>query len=768
MAQAYKATAKQLPGRKSWSISFRHPLRTDNNNRPGRKVQKGLGAIPEAEATKITQDLDALLGNERFWSVGARAEAATLFDPRAIEIFYSDVESRSQVPQQLRDQLLPFPDRSKGYAHILLMGVPGGGKTTLVRQLIGTHPERDRFPSTSINRTTTFLTEVFMQPEKYEAAVTFLSEHETRFEVEECVSSAIIEAVNGSRKQVARAFLEKSDMRFRLKYVLGDVGEDSEDESDPYAEDELTNRDFGDAGLVTAEEKQNLSGSLSRYLSRIEALSREIHVSVERANGKLSDMSPEDRTAALDLIEEQAIESDEFALLVSEILDEIRAKFDVVSAGRFDRTTTGWPNAWYLGAPANERVSFLGAVRYFSGIAVKSWGKLLTPLVNGMRVAGPFKPDWAPQMPKLVLLDTEGLGHKANATADLPDSLVSMFDEIDAILFVDSAKNAMTNFSAGKALEGVVNAGHARKLVLAFTHIDAATDSNLKGRAKLDHIFGGVRNIVENQLAKAVSPDAARSLLAHLEGSTFYLGKLNSFEAVPARPELLKLLGYLSEARASEVTPVSFPTYKQDNLVFAIQEAARNFRRPWRAILGFESHPEVNARHWQTIKALSRRYAEGWDDGFVLRPSSNLLSSLASAISRFLESPYDWSGNPSPDQKREIIDRIKALISVKLPALSSRRLRNLPQSSWHDAYHLRGAGSTLDRRLKIEGIFERWVPIPDSRGDKEVQEFLDEVKKIVLEALGQVEEEAASGEVLEKPRKTVREIIAEKTGRHFP
>jgi hypothetical protein len=73
----------------------------------------------------------------------------------------------------------------------------------------------------------------------------------------------------------------------------------------------------------------------------------------------------------------------------------------------------------------------------------------------------------------------------------------------------------MTNFAAGKALEGVVNTGHTRKLAVVFTHMDAVKGDNLKGQAKLDHVFGGLRNVVENQLAKNVSAEAGRYLLDH-------------------------------------------------------------------------------------------------------------------------------------------------------------------------------------------------------------------------------------------------------------
>jgi hypothetical protein len=165
--------------------------------------------------------------------------------------------------------------------------------------------------------------------------------------------------------------------------------------------------------------------------------------------------------------------------------------------------------------------------------------------------------------------------------------------------------------------------------------------------------------------------------------------------------------------------------------------------------LGLAAHAEFKPKAWQTIKALSRRYAEGWDDGFVLQPTSNLVASLSSAVSRFLETPIGWSGSPTPEQKRETIDRIKTAVTKQLPKLSARRLREQPQPVWHEAYALRGAGSTFDRRLRIEGIYERWVPIPDARGDRMVYEFLNEVKEVVIGAVEAVEQEVRAADASE-------------------
>lgn len=743
MAQIYSAAAKRNPGRKSWLVEFRHPLRSDSNNKPGKKTRKGLGTNDVIEAKRLVSQLNNLLQSEALWSLGAQAQALKQYDPRVVEIFYSEIEPRVNSAINLRDKLLPLPSSTDGYARVVLMGVPGAGKTTLVRQLIGTHPETERFPSTSVNRTTTFPTEIALHDGGYEAVVTFMSEHETRFEIEESLSAALLEAVEGDRKQVARALLEKSDMRFRLKYLLGDLFLDDDVEVDPYDEADIST-EIDSAASISPTEQTRLQVTLNDYVDRIVAMAAVFKNSLEATHGEISAMPSEDRSAALDLIEEQAVESDEYLELVSDILDELRTKFEYVVNGRFDKTTTGWPKAWSLNCAADERKGFLESVRYFSGISYQSWGKLLTPLVSGMRVMGPFKPNWAEQTARLVLIDTEGLGHKASATADLPEQTLPLLDEADIILLVDSAKNGMTNFAAGKALEGVVNAGHVRKLAVVFTHMDAVKGDNLKGQAKLDHVFGGVRNVAENQVAKNVSAEAARYLLEHLSSRTFYVGRIDDLDPKPAKPELNKLLTYLAAAQSPVFEFVAFPEYSSDNLVLAIQEAAKDFRQQWQGMLGIASNPHYKPVSWQSQKALTRRYAEGWDDGFWLRPTSNLIAALSAAISRFLETPIGWSGGASSEQKRETIDRIKTEVARRLPALSKYRLREQPQPAWHDAHSLRGTGSTFERRMRIEGIYERWVPVPNARGDRIVFEFMNEVKEIVLGAVGVIEQEVHS------------------------
>ncbi|WP_334187827.1 hypothetical protein [Noviherbaspirillum sp.] len=736
MNRIYNATAKQNPGRQAWLVEFRHPLRTDANDKPGKKTRKGLGTKDPERAKLLVKQLNELLANDALWSLGARGEATKLYEPEVVEIFYSEIEPKTSDARPLRDKLLPFPKRESGYAKVLMLGVPGAGKTTLVRQIIGTHPKSEAFPSTSLNRTTTFPTELVLHPDHYEAVITFMSEHETRFEVEECVSAAIIDAVEGDSHLVARTFLEKSDMRFRLKYLLGDLDEE-DSEADPYADDddELIPED-DDKHHVPADARRRNAAKVREYIDRIFRIAAKGKSTIETEHGPLEDMAPADRAAALDLIEEQADASDEFLELVSDILDELRSKFDDVGElGRFDRTTTGWPRAWRLKSSVDERPAFIAALRFFSGISDRWWGLLLTPLVNGMRVKGPFKAMWASTDPRLILIDTEGLGHKANSTADLPEQTVSLMHEADVILLVDSAKNGLTNYAAGKALECVANSGLTRKLTMVFTHMDMASTSGLKGQRLHDQVFSGLRNVVDNQLAKALPPESARFLLERLQDHTYYLGRLDKAEARGAEPELNRLLGHLMMEQPPVVKPVAVPEYNMAFLMMAIQEAAQDFRQQWRGILGIAHDPVHKASSWQTIKALSRRYAENWGENFELRPTANLRTSLESAVSRFLEGPIGWTGDSTPEEKRDAIERLKTAVTQRLPTLARKRLREHPQPAWHEAWVPRGAGSTIERRIRIEGIYQRWVPIPDARGDLAVVDFINEVETVVTMAL---------------------------------
>jgi GTPase Era involved in 16S rRNA processing len=171
----------------------------------------------------------------------------------------------------------------------------------------------------------------------------------------------------------------------------------------------------------------------------------------------------------------------------------------------------------------------INALQYFSSIAPILWGKLLTPLVTGIRVRGQFKPKWVPAAEpyRHVFIDTEGLLH-AKTTTEIPSELTSRFKDVDTILLVESAKNALNSPIASRVFEAIASTGYTEKFVLLFTHMDLVKGENLaSAQSKREFIFGGAKNILENQVARNLTKDAARQLARHLESNVFYFAYLD-------------------------------------------------------------------------------------------------------------------------------------------------------------------------------------------------------------------------------------------------
>jgi hypothetical protein len=397
----------------------------------------------------------------------------------------------------------------------------------------------------------------------------------------------------------------------------------------------------------------------------------------------------------------------------------------------------------------------MAAVRWFSGNAKAQWGRLLTPLVTGIRVRGPFRPDWAPADYRHVFIDTEGLLH-SKSSADVPNELTSLFKTVDTILLVESAKNALHSPAAAKVFEAVSSTGYTARFALSFTHMDQASGENLQtAKAKREHVFGGVRNILDNQVAKNVSRDAARQLESHLNGNTFYFAYLDpkkyptndEAQASKFEKSIARQLGELAASIASRTQPdlrlPAYPKYSMHSLGIAVREGSLAFVEAWEARLGFKRVEGLSTAPWQSIKAMSRRYAEGWLwDGFWLRPIDNLTTTMRNVLSKFLDNPMEWGGKPATDeQKAAVIDRIKQDLSGKLADLAKDRLREKPLPDWQEAYGFRDRGSTEKRRHRVRGIFQVQIPIPESVSDRLAQAWIEIFEKLITEAVDRLKQQ---------------------------
>ena len=332
MVRKYTASKARTKGGSSWVISFRHPLRRDARGKQGRKIRRGLGTPSEARAQELVDQMNDVLGNVTWHNVAKRTEAEHRFDPIIVRAFYDDIESSSTNSWEIRNQSLPLPSVEDGYSQVLMVGTTGAGKTSLLRQLIGSHPDRDRFPSTSASRTTISDIEVIPTGEsQFKAVVTFFGESTVHTHIHECVADACAALWESTPDdKLAEKLLTHRDLRFRLGYIIGTwkQGSPTETTSDDWIYDENADEssELGreeDSAFPGQADIEKMQLVLRSYLDRIRSLADKAKAILQsELEIKIFKLKGSEKEAAQDLFEETVQSIAEFDDLVNNIIDE--------------------------------------------------------------------------------------------------------------------------------------------------------------------------------------------------------------------------------------------------------------------------------------------------------------------------------------------------------------------------------------------------------------------------------------------------------------
>ncbi|MFI0895908.1 hypothetical protein [Streptomyces sp. NPDC020983] len=704
----------------------------------------------------MVAELNQLLGDERWWSALARTAAEGQFDGRVLEIFYSGLQADRYDPREVRDRLLPLPEREEGWKHVLLLGTTGAGKTTLVRQLIGTDPEDERFPTTATGRTTIADTEIILGDGPYEAAVTFFQLDEVRECALDCLLRAVLAAHRGEKRvDVQRAVLQHPDQRFRFNYVLGD-GDTPETATTPKADAD----DLFDESLFeeTTEPRLGMSelGTLAvddapHVIAR--AVDRVIELASQHGQRLTQDLDPngvEDPQVLEELLEQGLDEAlrDDDAIheLVDELVDQMAARFELVTEGKLQRNRQGWIESWTY--ETEDRAVFIRQLRRFTSNSKQGFGRLLTPLVSGVRVGAPFSPTWHDgDYPGLVLFDTEGLGHTPDSSSSMPTRLSRLIDETDAVLLVDNAEQPMQAASAA-VLRALARSGHATKLHLCFTHFDGVTGDNLptdKDRAR--HVQQSCTGVLA-RIGEDLGPFGERPLRHRVKTATYYLADMQKRytkdDTSMVVKQLRKLLHDLESSGNRPILADTRPVYDKANLVVAVRDAVEDFTKHWNAILGLASSSEASRAHWGRIKALSRRFAFKMDDEYLnLRPVAHLQAELQGGLVKVVQNPLKWSqGEPTEEEKQAVLEDFVNRLNRGLLDLCRRRVAVERLGDWQAAFAKSGRGSTSERaRIIADSVYGQAAPVPRAIPNANATAFLREVIQVVVDAAGELEVE---------------------------
>ena len=741
----YKASLSK--GRSGWCVIFRHPLCKSADGRQQLRVRRGLGTRDEQEAERLIGQLNEILASSAYWNPTAKERAEAKFDPQIVGAFYDHISPEKRDGWSEREEVMPLPTKEEGYAKVQLVGTTGSGKTTVVRQIIGTDPKEERFPSISAAKTTLCDIELILAEGPFRAAVSFLPRDQIRQYIMECVIASVTAHLEyNPPNEVMRRFMEHSDMKFRLSYLLGNpkAPKSSEDEILEDDDDEDEDAFTEDAEVTTEEQKESaerlhefidaIEGIAVRYRDKIADNARELDIDLARASARERDILQE-------FVEEEMIQDDGFHTLVDEILDEVEARFEHVSTGTLNKGRDGWPRLWEY--ETEDRECFVRSVNRFSSNYAPNFGRLLTPLVEGIRAAGPFSPAWGEgELPKIVLLDGQGIGHTADSTSSISTRITTRFETADVILLVDNAAQPM-QAGTNAVLGTLVSSGHESKLAMIFTHFDEVKGDNLRGNSeKMDHVTGSFFNAVQS-IGKASGREAEQSLKRLIPDRLFFFSKIQKVLPKGSRFTRQEFSRLMDEIAKSILPPASVeyrPVYDIANLVLAIQKATQEFHDRWRGILSMGSRSGVAPEHWTRVKALTRRIGSMNEDEYGnLKPIADLILLIQHQVSRFLAEPLEWTPEHPPEdkesEKTQAIDEIRKEVFHRLHKLSRRRLIDEQLSGWVEAYEHRGTGSTKIRARDLVSIYETAAPVPDEMPRRDVYDFLIEVRELVGESV---------------------------------
>ena len=177
------------------------------------------------------------------------------------------------------------------------------------------------------------------------------------------------------------------------------------------------------------------------------------------------------------------------------------------------------------------------------------------------------------------------------------------------------------------------------------------------------------------------------------------------------------------------------PIYATGGLELALRDAVESFLRPWEARLGLAYRDGIRTEHWTRIKALARRFANAWGDEYDnLRPASDLIGRLQEEISRWLDSPAEWTRQPA-DERMTALNPVRSAVFNALHELVKDRLADKHRGDWLNAYTHSGPGSGSRRAGEIRRIYEDSAPPISSAMKPPARAFLAEVVGIVKSAV---------------------------------
>jgi len=306
---------------------------------------------------------------------------------------------------------------------IYLLGSTGAGKTSLVRNILGTN--KYEFPTSSQTKTTVTPTEYIVKKGlSFKTTILLKEKNEINDSIELLVDEAIKKALDNSKlnksnlDDIKYKLEESADGRFRLKYmvtenILVEKAKDIENKIIPL----IKTYDDNESLLDNIDVKTIKNNIIKDFFEEIEITFEKLNI----ANYKLFDEKPL-------------------------IVDNITEKEDFIERNK--------------------------------ELLKSDFGSLIL-LVEYIRIEGEgLLADWLPSDLEFVLIDGEGIGHSLSEKRDtLSVRHYDFFDYCNQVLLVGKGLEPFIAGGQG-AIESIYINGYKNKLKLIFSKMDEITNND--------------------------------------------------------------------------------------------------------------------------------------------------------------------------------------------------------------------------------------------------------------------------------------------------
>lgn len=754
-------------------ISFMSPTLKNKNNHT-RQMTKSIKNINQDELTTILRDLDDLLNNfEKYISdYKSFINSTKKYHEKAIEWAFEKTAIISEYNQKSVinsiEKIIPTIDSNNNYIYPanLFVGASGSGKTTFIKQLIGSI--NTSFPATMQYNTTigSMIAIIENHSQELTATAKLINKSDLKNRLEHSYIQIIKEILIG-KKQIIDILYENitifDDKKVKLNYII------SKD-------------DFINTHIILLLQEESIS-VWNEFLKNHKNYNFTIYKNFHENNScdffisfdeYIHDKISENNTIIDDILDIITLKIKKIIFDMYKYLKEkkdINVKIEIVDKKDIilldEKTDFQYPKIITLHLSNinehtpkyNTKNIFFKGLEYFSSANENKKEKTIFPLIEHLRIKGNFKPLWYNSNisknyifnENYIIIDSEGVGH------DISNQSVSM--EIRNIMskskIITVMQNASTQMeiSFSKTIKTLIYNGWINKSKFCFNRLEAFDiNGNYTTDSKLDLIKSNIKNILKDISNKEqqkiifsreiIYEDLIIEKSYYFEylNQIFEIDEKNNYFFVPLeKRSSWEKIKNLNDKNLENILKYEYIKYFTDEKVdfiyninkylqefiytkdiFSIEDLKfKNLNPIYRAdkftyvlqninkLFLKEFINNLNNCPWQTIKAFNNRIAGNWSyrEWRELKPESLLIDIINKNISEYLLNPENINDINKLNNREFIIiiDEFKQYITTDINELVERIIYfELLENCWKTGNEMKGEGTTYKRKKLIE------------------------------------------------------------------